>query len=310
MKMRRITALIALILALSLLLCGCDVINEILAGLGGGGEDIPSVDLDSIPEFNGKNAYVIINDNIPFFTDEEKATKKSYEYYGELDALGRCTVTHACIGPDLMPTEERGSIGQVKPSGWQTVKYDIVDGKYLYNRCHLIGYQLTGENANVKNLITGTRYLNIDGMLDFENMVADYIKETDNHVMYRSTPIYNGNNLVASGVLMEGWSVEDNGEGVCFCIYAYNAQPGVEIDYRNGNSWLSGETPPEDEGDGKEDSGEVKTDIYYINVNTHKYHIVSCRYASGENVVEYEGTIEDLVADGYVPCQICQKSDS
>ncbi len=301
MKTKRLLAIIAILLILSTVLTGCDIINRII----GGGDDIPSVDLNSIPEFDGKHAYVIINDNTPFFTDDEKATKKSYEVYGELDALGRCTVAHSCIGSDLMPTEERGSIGQVKPSGWQTVKYDIVDGKYLYNRCHLIGYQLTGENANVKNLITGTRYLNIDGMLDFENMVADYIKETKNHVMYRVTPIYDGNNLVASGVLMEGWSVEDNGEGICFCIYAYNAQPGVSINYKNGNSWLSGETPPAD--DSEDINTDVSTDIYYLNVKTGKFHIVSCRYADGENVVEYEGTLDDLLADGKEPCGICLK---
>ncbi len=300
MKTRRILPLIALLLIISTLFTGCEFINGLL-----GGNEIPSVDLNSIPAFDGKNSYVIINDNIPFFTDEEKATKKSYETYGDLDALGRCTIAHSCIGFDLMPTEDRGSIGQVKPSGWQTVKYDIVDGKYLYNRCHLIGYQLTGENANVKNLITGTRYLNIDSMLDFENMVADYIKETKNHVMYRVTPIYDGNNLVASGVLMEGWSVEDNGEGVCFCIYAYNAQPGVQINYKNGDSWLTGETPPED--DGEETNTDVTTEIYYLNTQTGKFHTVTCRYAEGKNVVEYEGTLDDLLAEGKEPCGICLK---
>ncbi len=301
----RLSAIVLLLLAIPVL-SGCDIINSIIDSALGNTPDTPSVSLDSIPEFDGRTPYVIINENIPFFTDEEKVTR-SYEEYGELDSLGRCTVTVACIGRDLMPTEERGSIGQVKPSGWQTVKYDIVDGKYLYNRCHLIGYQLTGENANKNNLITGTRYLNIDGMLDFEDMVADYIKETGNHVMYRATPIFEGNNLVASGVLMEGWSVEDNGEGICFCIYAYNAQPGVQINYKNGDSWLTGETPPVD--DGSTDEGAPTTDIFYINVNSKKFHIISCRYASGENVIEYEGTIEDLIADGYVPCQICQKDN-
>ena len=297
-------SVIALLLFAVLMLSGCEVINGIIDNLLGNTPAPPSVSLDSIPEFDGRTPYVIINENIPFFTEDEKVTK-SYEEYGELDSLGRCTVTVACIGKDLMPTEERGSIGQVKPSGWQTVKYDVVDGKYLYNRCHLIGYQLTGENANKNNLITGTRYLNIDGMLDFEDMVADYIKETGNHVMYRATPIFEGNNLVASGVLMEGWSVEDNGDGICFCIYAYNAQPGVQINYKNGDSWLTGETPPaDDEG---ADEGAPTTDIFYINVNSKKFHIINCRYASGENVIEYEGTIEDLIADGYVPCQICQK---
>lgn len=194
----------------------------------------PVIDLGTIPEFSG-NPYVEINANIPFF-EENELTDKSFERYSELDSLGRCGVTEASIGKDLMPTEERGSIGQVKPSGWQTVKYDHVDGKYLYNRCHLIGFQLSGENANVQNLITGTRYMNTEGMLPFENMVADYVKETGNHVMYRVTPIFEGDELVARGVLMEAKSVEDGGEGIEFCVYVYNNQPGVEIDYLTGKS--------------------------------------------------------------------------
>lgn len=191
--------------------------------------------LEEIPEFSGE-AYVAINGNVPFFVEEEYTTE-SYEYYSELDSLGRCGVTMACIGTDIMPTEDRGEIGSVKPTGWQSVKYDCVDGKYLYNRCHLIGFQLAGENANKKNLITGTRYLNIEGMLPFENMVADYVQETENHVLFRVTPIFEGDNLVASGVVMEGLSMEDGGEDICFCIYAYNAQPGIVIDYATGDSW-------------------------------------------------------------------------
>ena len=190
--------------------------------------------LAEIPAFAGE-PYVVLNDNEPNFTEEDMVAE-SYEYYSELDEDGKCGVVEASVGQDIMPTEDRGSIGQVKPSGWQTVKYDFVDGKYLYNRCHLIGFQLAGENANKKNLITGTRYLNIEGMLPFENLVADYVKETENHVMYRVTPLFDGDNLVAHGVLMEGWSVEDNGEGVCFCVYAYNAQPGIIIDYATGHS--------------------------------------------------------------------------
>ncbi len=196
----------------------------------------PSYSLDEIPAYSGE-AYVTLENNKPRFTEEE-ITAESYEFYSPLDALGRCGVTEASIGRDLMPTEDRESIGSVKPSGWQTVKYDCVDGKYLYNRCHLIGFQLTGENANKQNLITGTRYLNIEGMLPFENMVADYVKETGNHVMYRATPVYDGNNLVASGVLLEGYSVEDEGEGICFFVYAYNVQPGVVINYADGTSHL------------------------------------------------------------------------
>lgn len=231
-KQKLIIGLIALILVFSIsLLFGGDILDGFLDE----GSHISSTTLESIPEWDGETAYVVINDNVPFFTDEEKVTE-SYESYGELDGLGRCTVCIACVGIDLMPTEDRGSIGSVKPSGWQTVKYDFISGNYLYNRCHLIGYQLTGENANKQNLITGTRYLNIDGMLPFEDMIADYVKETENHVMFRVTPIFEGDNLVASGVLMEAWSVEDSGEGVCFCVYAYNNQPGVIIDYATGES--------------------------------------------------------------------------
>lgn len=200
------------------------------------GNDRPvySESVMNVPAFSNE-AYVVINDNKPEFTEDD-LTDTAYEYYSELDSLGRCGYAMACIGRELMPTEDRDSIGQIKPSGWQTVKFDFVDGKYLYNRCHLIGFQLTGENANEQNLITGTRYLNVEGMLPFENMVADYIKETGNHVLYRVTPIFDGDNLVARGVQMEARSVEDNGEGICFNIYAYNIQPGVTIDYATGKS--------------------------------------------------------------------------
>ena len=170
---------------------------------------------------------------------QNEITKESFESYGELDELSRCTECIASIGKDLMPTEERGKIGSIKPTGWNYAKYDFVDGKYLYNRCHLIGFQLTGENANEKNLITGTRYLNVKGMLPFENMVADYVRETDNHVMYRVTPVFEEDNLLASGVLMEAYSVEDDGNGIEFCVYCYNVQPGVTIDYKTGSSELA-----------------------------------------------------------------------
>lgn len=197
---------------------------------------------DEIPTFSGE-PYVVLNENEPDFTEEDMVAE-SYEYYSELDKDGKCGVVEASVGPDIMPTEERGSIGQVKPTGWQTVKYDNVDGKYLYNRCHLIGFQLTGENANEKNLITGTRYMNVEGMLPFENMVADYVKETGNHVVYRVTPIYEGDNLVASGVQIEAKSVEDDGEGICFNVYVYNVQPGIDIDYATGHSQLADEDKP------------------------------------------------------------------
>ena len=192
--------------------------------------------LAELPEYSGE-PYVVINDNVPFFTEEDNTTI-SFEEYSPLDELGRCQVAYANIGKDLMPTEERGEIGSVKPSGWQVAKYDCVNGKYLYNRCHLIGWQLSAENANRQNLITGTRYFNVEGMLPFENMVADYIKETKNHVLYRVTPVYEGDNLVAAGVFMEARSVEDNGEGICFHVFCYNVQPGIVIDYATGESHL------------------------------------------------------------------------
>lgn len=231
-NLRFTISIIVLLLVLSISFCSCDIL---FGDFSDGNDHIPSATLDSIPEFDGETPYVIINENIPFFTEDE-IVSESYELYGERDGLGRCTVAIACVGIDIMPTEERGSIGSVKPSGWQTVKYDFVSGKYLYNRCHLIGYQLTGENANKQNLITGTRFLNIEGMLPFEDMIADYVKETENHVMLRVTPIFHGDDLVASGVLMEAWSVEDDGEGICFNVYAYNNQPGVIIDYATGDS--------------------------------------------------------------------------
>ncbi len=192
---------------------------------------------DSIPQYTGE-PFAVINGNVPSFSESD-FTDLSFETYSELDSLGRCGVAYANVGTDLMPTEKRESIGQIKPSGWQTVKYDNVDGKYLYNRCHLIGYQLTAENANRQNLITGTRYFNVEGMLPFENMAADYVKETGGHVLYRVTPIFEGNNLVASGVQMEACSVEDGGEEVCFNVFVFNVQPGISIDYATGNSWLT-----------------------------------------------------------------------
>lgn len=208
-----------------------------------------SVSLSDIPAYSG-SPYVAINNNVPFFADNDMTTT-AFETYSSLDTLGRCGVAYANVCTEIMPTEERGAIGQVKPSGWHTVKYDIVSGKYLYNRCHLIGYQLSAENANTKNLITGTRYLNTEGMLPFENMVADYVKETNNHVLYRVTPMFDGNNLVASGVLMEAKSVEDNGDGILFNVYCYNVQPGITIDYATGESALDGTTPEQTKQESK-----------------------------------------------------------
>ena len=264
-----------------------------------------AVSVLDVPEFSGE-PYVVLNGNEPDFTDEEKTTE-SYEHYSDLDSLGRCGVAEANIGQDLMPTEKRGAIGQVKPTGWHTAKYDNVDGKYLYNRCHLIGYQLTGENANEKNLITGTRYLNIEGMLPFENMVADYVKETDQHVMYRVTPVFEGDNLLAAGVLMEGKSVEDNGEGVLFCVFAYNVQPGVSIDYATGESSADG-TIVNDTSAQEETSQSEETQTYVLNTNTHKFHKPGCysvEKIKPENYAEFTGTREEAIAYGYDPCKNC-----
>ena len=257
--------------------------------------------LDEIPNYSD-SPYVEINNNIPDFNSGQKTSTKSYEEYGKLDSLGRCTYAISCVGKDLMPTEERGAIGSVKPTGWQIAKYDFIDGKYLYNRCHLIGYQLTGENANECNLITGTRYLNIDGMLPFENDIADYIDITNNHVLYEVTPIFKGNNLVANGVHMQAYSVEDDGKGICFNIYCYNVQPGVDIDYATGDNKLSdnqNEYTTTTQGD---------TQTYIVNTNTKKFHKPSCDSAkkmSSSNKKTYKGSRESLISNGYTPCQKC-----
>lgn len=200
-------------------------------------EPAPTYKIENIPQYSGE-AYVTINENKPNFTDEDY-TKDTFELYSDLDILNRAGVAFAKVSKETMPTEERGSIGMIKPTGWHTVKYDIVSGKYLYNRCHLIGYQLTGENANEKNLITCTRQMNTGAMLEFENEVANYIDETNNHVLYRVTPIYVDNNLLASGVQIEASSVEDKCGEICFNVYIYNVQDGITIDYTNGDSHLS-----------------------------------------------------------------------
>ncbi|WP_295691702.1 DNA/RNA non-specific endonuclease [uncultured Oscillibacter sp.] len=251
-----------------------------------------SFSLEDIPAYAG-DPYVVIDDNQPDFPEEDRTSTESFETYSPLDALGRCGAAYANVGQDLMPTEDRGSISSVTPSGWINKEYD---GEYLYNRCHLIGFQLTGENANEENLITGTRYMNVDGMLPFENLVADYVKETDNHVLYRVTPVFEGQNLVAGGVQMEAWSVEDAGDGVCFNVYVYNVQPGITIDYATGESWQEG-TEPSD--------GDV---TYILNTNSHKFHYPDCAGAasmSDANRQEYTGSREDLIAQGYTPCGQC-----
>lgn len=304
-------AIAARLLALALLFTlipGCSSLSALTSGAPSGSvsQSISSdadFQLSDVPAYSG-NAYVAVHDNVPYFSTEDLSAD-SFETYGQRDSLGRCTTAWACVGQDLMPTEDRGSIGQVKPTGWHTVKYDCVDGKYLYNRCHLIGYQLTGENANEDNLITGTRYLNTEGMLPFENLTADYIKETGNHVAYRVTPVFEGDNLLASGVLMEGWSVEDDGAGVCFCVYAYNVQPGVELDYATGDSWLSGDEPQS----GAQSTQDDQQETYVLNTSSGKFHLPSCSSVEKmdpANRQDYTGSREDLIAQGYSPCGSCK----
>lgn len=257
-----------------------------------------SFSLTDIPEFSG-DPFVVLYDNQPAFTDED-ITVNSYEYYSPLDRLGRCAYAMACIGEDLMPTQPRESISSVKPSGWVQAQYDWVDGQSLYNRCHLIGFQLTGENANELNLITGTRYCNVEGMLPFENMVADYVKETGNHVLYRVTPIFSEKELVARGIQLEGWSVEDSGEGICFNVYVYNVQHGVIIDYLTGNSYA------EDAEQGETAAQENKE--YILNTSSRKFHSADCH--QGQEVKDtnkemFSGEKEELIRQGYTPAKCC-----
>lgn len=296
---------IALVGAVCMLLCGC------AAGDLVGVTAVWSKDAEAETaylESAWDTPYTVRNDNIPSFSEGE-IMAESFEQYSELDGLGRCGTALACIGTDLMPTEERGAIGQVRPSGWHTVKYDCVDGKYLYNRCHLIGYQLSGENANEKNLITGTRYMNTEGMLPFENAVADYVKETDNHVMYRVTPEYDGDNLLADGVQMEAWSVEDEGDGICFNVFVYNMQPGILIDYATGESMeASGVAAQEDSADTSSDTPKEQKD-YIVNTSTKKFHLPTCGSVEDikdENKESYNGYREWLIENGYEPCGRCK----
>ena len=307
--LRRITAflLVFFIIGSGLGLSGCSSKKDNQTGTVSGTEVQSTAVADDIASlvYQGE-PYAVINGNNPDFTDADMTTT-SFESYGELDGLGRCTTAFANIGKDLMPTEKRGSIGEVKPTGWQTVKYDNVDGKYLYNRCHLIGYQLTGENANAKNLITGTRYLNVDGMLPFENMVADYIKETNNHVLYRVTPVFVGDNLVASGVQMEAKSVEDNGDGILFNVYCFNAQPGIAIDYATGDSHQDDSVSESSSQAAVSDSANVQT--YVLNTNTKKFHKESCNSAKSmdaSNKKTYTGSRQELIDMGYEACGVCK----
>ena len=291
------------------------------------GESPSAFSLREIPAYSG-TPYTEVNGNKPYFTEADLTTQ-SFETYSELDSLGRCGVAYANVGQDLMPTEPRGEIGAVKPTGWHLVKYDNVDGKYLYNRCHLIAYMLAAENANPQNLITGTRYLNVQGMLPFETKVCDYVKNTGNHVLYRVTPIFAGDNLLADGVLMEAYSVEDAGEGISFCVFAYNVQPGIGIDYATGDNWAEGsgtyqstaasvtvETPaPQPETDTAVQSTpepsapqESRETTYVLNTNTKKFHYPTCSSVDDmkeKNKQIYTGSREEIINMGYVPCKRC-----
>lgn len=258
--------------------------------------DSQSITLSDLPPYSG-SPYIVLEDNIPDFPAED-LTSTSFESYSDLDSLGRCGTAYACVTQETMPTEKRDDISSVHPSGWNQARYDFVDGQALYNRCHLIGFQLTGENANEENLITGTRYMNVDGMLPFEDMVADYVKDTGGRVLYRVTPIYDGDNLVASGVRMEGLSLEDQGASVCFDVYAYNVQPGVRINYADGSSSLDTQLPPNNDG----------STLFILNTRSHIFHKPGCAGAlsmSEQNRQEYTGERKVLLQWGYEPCGQC-----
>lgn len=301
---------------LSIVVCtaGCSDLEQLLEE-DSSAQVQSAATLAEVPEYSG-DPYVEINDNQPEFEDYELTTE-AFEEYSELDELGRCGTAEACVGEETMPTEERGNISSVKPTGWKNKDYDNVDGGRLYNRCHLIGFQLTGENANEKNLITGTRYMNTEGMLPFENMVADYVHETDNHVLYRVTPIFDGDDLVASGVQMEAESVEDDGAGVCFNVYVYNVQPQITINYATGDNWESdtvesdkdlSEYDETDRLENPEGSWAEEEQTYILNVNSHKFHLPECSGAKDmkeQNKREFTGTRSELIEEGYEPCGSC-----
>lgn len=342
-------SLFTLLLGLSLTACGInkdklinteftrntETVSQVSQPVSETSSEAASFDYSMVPEYTG-NASVAINNNVPFFNADEKAAgTASFETYSELDDLRRCGVAYACIGKDIMPTEERGQIGMVKPTGWHTVKYDCVDGKYLYNRCHLIAYCLAGENANEKNLITGTRYLNIEGMLPYETLTAKYMDNNpDNHVLYRVTPVFIDSELVARGVLMEGYSVEDNGAGINFCVFCYNVQPDVEINYADGESSYKGSTGKSsdtsdstsgagftgytnessssgdstNEGSGFTGYTNENASSYVVNTSSKKFHTADCKNAdkiSDKNREVVNESRDELIADGYEPSKCC-----
>ena len=331
--MRRMTSIVALLLSLILALSGCGgqeiqqqenplvsqteqveyeapVVSQEQTETVEQPNEPTAFDLRSIPRYNG-SPYVAVNDNNPYFTENDYTTE-SFEKYDPLDSLGRCGVAYANIGIGTMPTEPRGNIGNVKPSGWHSIRYENVEGLYLYNRCHLIGYQLSAENANISNLITGTRYLNIHGMLPFESMVADYVKETKNHVLYRVTPIFEGNNLLASGVLMEGYSVEDDGEGICYNVYCYNVQPGIKINYATGDSKAEDGSAPYGSSAAvtkpAEQNNNSADTTFIANKNTKKFHYPYCssvKQMKDKNKKELNCSREEAIQQGYSPCGNC-----
>lgn len=270
-----------------------------------------SIDVSSVPEYSDA-AYVEINNNKPYF---EVFTNEYFEKYSELDSLGRCGTVFEMLGPETMPEAEREGIGMIKPSGWHTVKYpELIPDLYLYNRCHLIGYQLCGKNADERNLITGTRYMNVSGMLQFEDKTAEYIRQSGNHVLYRVSPVFDGSNLVASGVLMEALSVEDNGSGLSFCVFCYNIQPGIEINYSDGESQIAEEPVQTESEEPEEIEKETVPDTenteqeYILNTNTNKFHYPSCKSVKQmkeENKKEYTGTRDEIISQGYSACKNC-----
>lgn len=317
-KNRKFLAL-ALILAVCLSFTACQFLSDDPADISAlrSSPDASSdsslttpVSLENIPAYSG-SPYIEINGGRADFARSMYQAESS-QTFSELDSLGRCGTALAVVGKDLMPTEDRGSIGMIKPAGWHTVRYDdLIDGKYLYNRCHLIGYQLTGENANELNLITGTRYLNVEGMLPFENQVADYVESTGNHVLYRVTPIYDGDDLIARGVQMEAASVEDYGESLQFNVFVYNVQPGIEIDYATGDSCRGAESVPDNTpGRSTTDrSDTAATQEYVLNTNTKKFHYPSCSSVakmSAKNKESVTAARDELIADGYSPCGNCK----
>lgn len=299
MKYRQVV--LAAAAAVPLLLTSCGIAGDTISVEHSYVQTEEYADVEDVPEYSGE-PYVEINGNQPEFEDYE-LTAVAFEDYSELDELGRCGGAEACVGEETMPTEERESISEVTPTGWENKQYDNVDGGYVYNRCHLIGYQLTGENANEENLITGTRYMNTEGMLPFENEVAEYVHETENHVMYRVTPVFEGDNLVASGVQMEAESVEDDGEGVCFNVYVYNVQPDITIDYATGVNWADANGGSSSTGQSSEEQ------TYILNKNTKKFHNPDCSSVDdikAKNKSEFTGTRDELIEEGYEPCGRCR----